>query len=319
MHSNSPASADRGALTAAALVGAGLGLGLGAVFLVAGLSRDATEFARLDAQAQVAAQAEPAYDFIAPTAVTPAALREGLRGAHSPPTATVERVRALKTARSLDCLTEAVYYEARGETPKGQAAVAQVVLNRVRHPAFPKSVCGVVYQGANGRGCQFSFACNGALHARRESAAWREARRVATNALSGAVIADIGSATHFHTTSVSPNWGPNLARVSQVGLHVFYRLATNGVRAAVHREPAKGEAPRVALASLLPIGGALPEADISLAPAFPTAAEPAHVPAASPVASAVVKAEEGAVPPPAQPAAKPKAAPDAKAAAPSPA
>lgn len=298
-----PASADRGASTAAALVGAGLGFGLGAVFLFAGLSKDAAADVRVDVAAQEIALAERPYDLIDPSEIAPPAsapMRDGLRGAHAPPSAPVERVLAVKTARSLDCLTEAVYYEARGETPKGQAAVAQVVMNRVRHPAFPSSVCGVVYQGANGRGCQFSFACNGAMHARRESAAWRNARRIATAALSGTVVADIGSATHFHTTGVSPNWGPSLARVSQVGLHVFYRLATNGVRAAVHREPAKSDdAPRVVYASLLPMGGArdLPEAEIELAPVFPMGAEAGHAaPDASSAASAVVKTDEAVTP-----------------------
>lgn len=130
---------------------------------------------------------------------------------------------ALEASRDMECLTQAVYYEARGETPAGQAAVAQVVLNRVRHPAFPKTVCGVVFQGANSRVCQFSFACDGAMRARVEPAAWRRAERVAHRALSGEVMADVGRATHFHTTSVSPAWGPRLTRVTQIGVHVFYR------------------------------------------------------------------------------------------------
>lgn len=130
----------------------------------------------------------------------------------------------LDEARQLDCLTQAVYYEARGETPAGQAAVAQVVLNRVRHPAFPKSICAVVFQGAHaGRGCQFSFACNGVMRARREESAWGRARRVAERALDGYVMNDVGNATHFHVTTVRPAWG-NLLRVSQIGMHVFYRF-----------------------------------------------------------------------------------------------
>ncbi len=130
---------------------------------------------------------------------------------------------ALEASRDMECLTQAVYYEARGETPAGQAAVAQVVLNRVRHPAFPNTVCGVVFQGANSRVCQFSFACDGAMRARVEPGAWRRAERVAHRALSGEVMADVGRATHFHTTSVSPAWGPRLTRVAQIGVHVFYR------------------------------------------------------------------------------------------------
>lgn len=127
-------------------------------------------------------------------------------------------------AYDLDCLTQAVYFEARGETPRGQAAVAQVVLNRVKHPAFPKTVCAVVYQGAAAHGCQFSFACDGSMRREREPGAWERARQIAARALAGAVLTDVGSATHFHTTGVDPAWGPRMLRVAQVGLHVFYRF-----------------------------------------------------------------------------------------------
>jgi len=133
---------------------------------------------------------------------------------------------ALRDARDLDCLTRAVYYEARGETPSGQAAVAQVVLNRVRHPAFPKTVCGVVFQRTQaGQSCQFSFACDGSQNLRREPIAWRRAERVAARALDGAVMTGIGNATHFHTTHVAPEWGGSLLKVAQIGLHVFYRFS----------------------------------------------------------------------------------------------
>jgi len=133
---------------------------------------------------------------------------------------------ALRGARDLDCLTRAVYYEARGETPSGQAAVAQVVLNRVRHPAFPKTVCGVVFQRTQaGQSCQFSFACDGSQNTRRDPIAWRRAERVAARALDGAVMTSIGNATHFHTTHVAPEWGGRLLQVAQIGLHVFYRFS----------------------------------------------------------------------------------------------
>ncbi len=136
---------------------------------------------------------------------------------------------ALDASRDLECLTEAVYYEARGETPAGQAAVAQVVLNRARHPAYPKTICGVVYQRAYGGGtCQFSFACDGSMRKRRDGGAWARAERVATKALSGGVMAQVGNATHFHTIYVSPAWGPRLVKVGQVGLHVFYRFGGRG-------------------------------------------------------------------------------------------
>jgi len=136
---------------------------------------------------------------------------------------------ALESSRELECLADAVYYEARGETPSGQAAVAQVVMNRVRHPAFPKSICGVVFQGAvNRTGCQFSFACDGSMRRARDVGAWARARKVASRALAGAIQNEVGAATHFHTTSVSPGWGPRLLRVAQVGMHIFYRFGRGG-------------------------------------------------------------------------------------------
>lgn len=127
-------------------------------------------------------------------------------------------------AASLQCLTAAVYYEARSESSEGQRAVAQVVLNRVRHPAFPKSVCGVVYQGSRRRtGCQFSFTCDGSLRARRDSAAWARARRVAGAALAGSVYGPVGHATHYHASYVQPWWAASLTRAVTVGSHIFYR------------------------------------------------------------------------------------------------
>ena len=126
--------------------------------------------------------------------------------------------------RSLDCLTAAVYYEARSEPASGQRAVAQVVLNRVRHSGFPNSVCGVVYQGANrGAGCQFTFACDGSLAYRREAQAWERAREVAQAALDGDVYAPVGLATYYHTTAVQPWWSRSLDRIATIGTQIFYR------------------------------------------------------------------------------------------------
>jgi hypothetical protein len=125
---------------------------------------------------------------------------------------------------SLQCLTAAVYYEARSEPEGGQRAVAQVVLNRVRHPAFPKSICGVVYQGSRRTtGCQFSFTCDGSMNRGIEPGAWERARRVAAEALGGYVYAPVGLATHFHTTAIHPWWADSLARAVTVGSHIFYR------------------------------------------------------------------------------------------------
>jgi spore germination cell wall hydrolase CwlJ-like protein len=127
-------------------------------------------------------------------------------------------------ARAVECLTEAIYYEAAREPLKGQQAVAQVVVNRVRHPAYPKTVCGVVFQGsARTTGCQFTFTCDGALKWRPEPALWRQAEAVARRALSGYVDTQVGSATHYHAIYVAPVWAPSLVKMTQVGQHIFYR------------------------------------------------------------------------------------------------
>jgi spore germination cell wall hydrolase CwlJ-like protein len=139
---------------------------------------------------------------------------------------------ALDQSRDLECLTQAVYYEARGESRSGQAAVAQVVLNRVRHPAFPKSVCGVVFQGARYGGCQFSFACDGSVYRRVERAAWRRAETIAAKALDGSVMSEVGSATHFHVSGLNPGWRNKMMRVAAVGSHVFYRFGGRAGRAS---------------------------------------------------------------------------------------
>ena len=130
-----------------------------------------------------------------------------------------------KSARELDCLTSALYYEARGEGQAGMEAVAQVIVNRARHPDFPKSLCGVIYQGAGrGRGCQFSFACDGSMRRRTETALWERARAVAERAMDGQVSSAVGTSTFFHATRISPGWR-GLTRVATVGRHVFYRHA----------------------------------------------------------------------------------------------
>jgi len=132
----------------------------------------------------------------------------------------------LDQMRSLDCLAQAVYYEARSEGEDGERAVAQVVLNRVRHPAWPNSVCGVVYQGPMraGGGCQFTFTCDGSLRYAPIGAAWDEARRIAAEALGGRTYAAVGLATHYHTSAVFPAWAPRLTKTNVIGAHIFYRL-----------------------------------------------------------------------------------------------
>ncbi|WP_296819497.1 cell wall hydrolase [Brevundimonas sp.] len=126
--------------------------------------------------------------------------------------------------RALRCLTQAVYYEAALEPRRGQEAVAQVILNRVRDPNFPASVCGVVYQGAERvTGCQFSFTCDGSLSRAPVAWAWNRAEDVARRALEGFTAAWVGTATHYHADYVRPWWSPTVTKVNQVGAHIFYR------------------------------------------------------------------------------------------------
>ena len=131
---------------------------------------------------------------------------------------------ALHQARALDCMAAAIYYEARYESLDGQRAVAQVVFNRVRHPAYPNSVCGVVFQGSNRTtGCQFTFTCDGAMGRMPDPEGWARARQVAEAALSGYVMKGVGHATHYHANYVAPYWSPSLVKVATVGAHIFYR------------------------------------------------------------------------------------------------
>ena len=128
-------------------------------------------------------------------------------------------------AKAVECLADAIYYEAGFEPISGQRAVAQVIVNRVRDPNFPKSVCGVVFQGFQRKtGCQFSFVCDGSMKRRPprpEQATF--ARTLAEQALSGYVAKEVGTATHYHTDWVDPYWAPTLQKITQVGDHIFYR------------------------------------------------------------------------------------------------
>ncbi len=120
------------------------------------------------------------------------------------------------------CLKTALYFEARGETLKGQFAVAEVILNRVDSPRYPKTVCGVVQQGSS-KGCQFSYACDGIKDVMREKAAADRAGRIARIMLDGAPRGLTEGATHFHTRAVRPGWAHRFPRTAQIGAHLFYR------------------------------------------------------------------------------------------------
>ena len=127
--------------------------------------------------------------------------------------------------RAMQCLTQAIYYEAGFESGEGQEAVAQVILNRLRHPAYPKSVCGVVYQGSQrATGCQFSFTCDGSLSRPVSATAWQRAQFVAKQALAGFVYKGVGPSTHYHADYVFPYWAVTLVKLTQIGAHIFYRM-----------------------------------------------------------------------------------------------
>ncbi|MEP3278935.1 MAG: cell wall hydrolase [Stappiaceae bacterium] len=128
------------------------------------------------------------------------------------------------------CLAEAVYFEARGETVSGQTAVAQVVLNRVRNPAYPKTICKVVYQNRRLRNrCQFSFACDGKKERITSQRAWRVAKKVATDVTKGdSYLETVGASTHYHATYVRPRWARSMNKQGKVGLHIFYKTKRGG-------------------------------------------------------------------------------------------
>lgn len=198
-----------------------------------------------------------AFYYLAPDA--PARLDEGAHWDSDAPGGAGPAARSLPSAgtaldrmRALTCLTQAVYYEAASEPDAGQRAVAQVVLNRVAHPAFPKTVCGVVYQGSDRpTGCQFTFTCDGALARIPNRLFWERAQNVARAALAGYVYAPVGLATHYHTIAVHPYWADSLAFLGTIGAHRFYRLggpagsaATFNVAAYRGGEPAAAPLPR---------------------------------------------------------------------------
>ncbi|MFL6720879.1 MAG: cell wall hydrolase [Sphingomonas sp.] len=128
-------------------------------------------------------------------------------------------------SRALTCLAQAVYYEAAGEGVDGGRAVAQVVLNRMRHPGFPSTICGVVYEGADrATGCQFSFACDGSMQRIPIPWMWARSKQIAEEALAGRTFGPVGHATHYHADYVLPYWADSLDKSAQLGHHIFYRL-----------------------------------------------------------------------------------------------
>ncbi len=172
----------------------------------------------------------------------------------------VLRAGSTEHMRALKCLTDAIYYEAANEPDAGQRAVAQVILNRMRHPTYPNSVCGVIYQGSERRtGCQFSYSCDGSMARIPARPAWLRAQRVAAQALAGSVYAPVGMATHYHATYVYPYWAPSLNFVGTIGAHRFYSWKGSAGRLSAFfrshagREPFPGPKPRIWTPETVPV------------------------------------------------------------------
>ena len=147
----------------------------------------------------------------------------------TPPTAldlTFDRFGGKVTTADIHCMAEAIYFEARGESYKGQVAVGQVVMNRLAHPIYPKDICQVVFQNQQMRdACQFSFACDGRPETIDDPKSWRQADEIAGGVISGSLyLPEVGKATHYHATYVYPDWAPRLKRVTKIGHHTFYQF-----------------------------------------------------------------------------------------------
>lgn len=159
-------------------------------------------------------------------------------------TAKPYRFRGSPAAReqAIRCLASAALYEV-GDDQRGQRAVIQVILNRVRSPAYPKTVCGVVYQGSDRMtGCQFSFTCDGSETRRAEHAGWPAARQLATSALSGSVFSPVGRATHYHADWIVPYWIDSMDKIAQVNTHIFYAPHHRSLRDLLWRFTGKTKA-----------------------------------------------------------------------------
>jgi spore germination cell wall hydrolase CwlJ-like protein len=154
-------------------------------------------------------------------------------------------------SRALKCLSDAIYYEAANEPDDGQRAVAQVIINRMRHPTYPNSICGVIYQGSERQtGCQFSYSCDGSMARTPARPAYMRGQRVALQAISGYVYAPVGMATHYHATYVYPYWAPSLNYLGTIGAHRFYSWKGSAGRPSAffsrhnNAEPFPGPKPR---------------------------------------------------------------------------
>lgn len=184
--------------------------------------------AALDAIAGIA----PTTGSITSDVTMPQSMPEQLAYARASAPATVFELQGEPMANLSDkemwCLATAIYFEARGESYRGQVAVAQVVLNRVKDHRYPNTICGVVFQNQHKRNaCQFSFACDGISDAVTEKQPWAQAEEIAQKVTSGELyLTEVGEATHYHATYVRPAWAPRMTKLTQIGLHVFYKFKT---------------------------------------------------------------------------------------------
>lgn len=219
-----------GVVAAFAVIGAGVGLApeRAREQNAAAKIRDLTTSfiaheAMLDGENSVALPSFAALSVFADSKREGGFITHNISGDHSLGLSHLDTIRA--ASRERRCLAEAIYYEARSEMLAGQMAVAEVVLNRVRHRAYPDSVCGVVYEGAERTtGCQFTFTCDGSTAHPPTGRSWERAQSIADHVLMGFAPLITNRATHYHTTAVDPIWNDSLVRTRRIGAHIFYRF-----------------------------------------------------------------------------------------------
>jgi hypothetical protein len=172
-----------------------------------------------------------AIDQIVPMAPVPMTATPALAYARetTPPSPTdlaFDKFGGKVTTADIKCMADAIYFEARGESYRGQVAVGQVVMNRLHHPIYPKDICQVVYQNQQMRNaCQFSFACDGIPETVNDQKSWKQADEIARGVISGSLyLTEVGKATHYHANYVYPDWAPRLKRVAKIGHHIFYQF-----------------------------------------------------------------------------------------------
>jgi hypothetical protein len=178
-----------------------------------------------------ASAAPGAIDQLVPMAPVPMTATPALAYARetTPPSPTdlaFDKFGGKVTTADIKCMADAIYFEARGESYRGQVAVGQVVMNRLHHPIYPKDICQVVYQNQQMRNaCQFSFACDGIPETVNDQKSWKQADEIARGVISGSLyLTEVGKATHYHANYVYPDWAPRLKRVAKIGHHIFYQF-----------------------------------------------------------------------------------------------